>query len=31
VAGGLEATRIDIRPMGRQANVVDIPPPGAAR
>ena len=34
VAGGLEATRIDIRPMGRQANgadVVDILPPGAAR
>jgi len=34
VAGGLEATRIDIRPMGRQANgadVVDIMPPGAAR
>ena len=34
VAGGLEATRIDIRPMGRQPNgvdVVDILPPGAAR
>ena len=34
VAGGLAATRIDIRPMGRQANgadVVDILPPGAAR
>jgi len=34
VAGGLEAARIDIRPMGRQANgvdVVDILPPGAAR
>jgi len=34
VAGGLEAARIDIRPMGRQPNgvdVVDILPPGAAR
>ncbi len=34
VAGGLEATRIDLRPVGRQPNgvdVVDILPPGAAR
>ena len=34
VAGGLAATRIDIRPMGRLpegADLVDILPPGAAR
>ncbi len=33
-AGGLPATRIDIRPMGRQpsgTDSVDIMPPGAAR
>ena len=31
VAGGLPATRIDIRPMGRTeeaADVVDVQPPG---
>ena len=34
VAGGLDASRIDMRPMGRQpggADVVDILPPGALR
>jgi outer membrane protein OmpA-like peptidoglycan-associated protein len=34
VGGGLEPTRIDLRPMGRQpegSDVVDILPPGAPR
>ena len=34
IAGGLPATRIDVRPMGRQSpgsDVIDIIPPGAPR
>jgi outer membrane protein OmpA-like peptidoglycan-associated protein len=34
VGGGLDPTRIDLRPMGRQpggADLIDVLPPGAAR